>query len=281
MAAGFSGEVQIPDPLYSSHVTLDTLLPLSEVQFLHVSNGDKNSGCCIKCALNEKVSVAFEESLAHTKCLVAPQGCGGRDFQVLFSPKGREPAIPTCVITPPPPPNKMTLPHFPFCLFYRDRSESWSRVIIGQKNIYYFAILYYFKKHSGTVSNFYTDKSLSLSLGLRSHRMVQQAESPGKRHLKAQEDREADRWGQEREQLRNRGGFLRKMGTKGGLCRAKSSFMPFKAQNQRNRSALQANSPCLLLCLKKVPLQGPQPPVKEPPAQLPNSSIGGGWNAEF
>lgn len=83
--------------------------------------------------------------------------------------------------------------------------------------------------------------------------MFQQAESPGKRHLKAQEDREADRWGQEREQLRNRGGFLRKMGTKGALCRAKSSFMPFKAQNQRNWSALQADSPCLLLCLKKVP----------------------------
>lgn len=280
MAAGFSGEVQIPDPLYSSHVTLDTLLPLSEVQFLHISNGDKNSGYCIKCALNEKVSVAFEESVEHTLCLVAPQGSRGRDFQVLFSPRGREPAILTCVNAPPPPPSKSTLPSFPFCVFYRDRSESWSRIIVGQKNIYYFVNLHYFKKHSGTVSNFYTDKSLSLSPGQRSYRMAQQAESPGKRHLKAQEDREADRWRQEREQLRNSGGFLRKMGTRRAICRAKSSFTPFEAHNQRNRSALQADSPCLLLCLKKVPLQGP-PPEKEPPAQVPNSSAGGGWNAEI
>lgn len=172
MAAGFSGEVQIPDPLYSSHMTLDTLLPLSEVQFLHISNGDKNSGYCIKCALNEKVSVAFEESLAHTKCLVAPQGSGGRDFQILFSPRGREPAIPTCVNAPPRSQTSRLCQAF-LVVYFIGTDQNPGVELSLDKKTYYFVILHYFRKHSGTVSNFYRDNRLSLSPGQISYRMVQ------------------------------------------------------------------------------------------------------------
>lgn len=88
MAAGFSSEDQIPDPaLQSSHVTLDTCLPLSEVQFPQRSGGDKCRGCCsYEHSLRNSVG-PWKWGLAHTKCPEGLEGSGRVGLTGLLQPR--------------------------------------------------------------------------------------------------------------------------------------------------------------------------------------------------